>query len=1194
MKALDLSCPKKRCKSKYKFPTWWNPNLSKLRAKLRFMAKKKSPEGRNAYRTLRREYKTAIANAKDDGWKKFTSKINNPSDVSKLIRSFNNSNSNALGLLKNEQGVYCNNPEDSLSILLNQFFPGHTDVPEVDNMVWSKVRNNKLDSTFTIKKIKNAFHRMGSYKGAGPDGLKPIVMKNFGPIALRCISFIFKAIYSTGYIPLELRKSRVVFIPKPLKNDYGEAGSFRPISLTQYYFKTMERVVEWSLRENSDKYGQISNLQHAYCSTKGTDTALSTLVNMIESCILRSKICLVLSVDIKGAFNNLATKTIYKVLVDNKYPPIMIRWYMNFLKNRNSIAEVLGIIKTIRPVCGTPQGGVLSSRIWNLAFDPLLKLLNDNSPCSPVGFADDGALCFMGIDPNTMVANAQKHLNLAIEWGAQNGLSFCPKKNTVVFFTRKYNFHKKVLPKVNKIKMGGVEIKPSDNMTYLGIILDQKLNWSLHIKTKVSKAIKWLAVLKPAIDNIYGLSPSKMLWIYKQILLPRITYGAHVWGHSLTLEQQHTIKTLESLTFRYFAQIWKNTPTASLEVILNKKPAHLEVLSTAIKTFMRIKDQFQTNFWDGFPLGNRGCSHLKKLKQITSQIFFEDQSLDLFISDYRKNPMFNWNPPVRDLLQAACTNDVDDQVELDEFQLVESYTQTDQTTTNNTDIGQNEYTVDVTVRSLEHSSPVDGNIRVLPVQILTDANTQTTSFDFARIPDNVESDDSLSVENHSKHDNTNTDNDQDKYTVDVTVRSLGPITPVDGNIRVFSGLSLTDANTQTTSSGHSQNHPKHDNTTTDNDHDMYTVDVTVRSKGPITPVDGNIRVFSGLSLTDANTQTTSSGHFQNPDTDRGLLPVDGNVQVTGNKGVLLPAHVPKSAAKVVELTLELFDNNFNLYAKKINHHEDGLFIRAILMKNNIILFNNTFKINGTSNVAIATIASADQVCNQYLVHAGKGDSFICALGDGHHGVRNPIIRNEHLANFINTLNSIKVKIGLYTIVTGLKSDWLQYASHNTIYQELSLAPDKKVIIPTIESFLNDKWFKSWDDLAGHAQTKYWLPRPDSFLASKLLKMSRKHLGYNIQFFSGHGWWRKHLMTAKLSKSDKCRLCLEDQAVETPIHIFSECPAMAGFRKVLFNDTYPSQHTGQQSLCQITELALHGSVQELIERTDQYSYVHSTE
>ena len=163
------------------------------------------------------------------------------------------------------------------------------------------------------------------------------------------------------------------------------------------------------------------------------------------------------------------------------------------------------------------------------------------------------------------------------------------------------------------------------------------------------------------------------------------------------------------------------------------------------------------------------------------------------------------------------------------------------------------------------------------------------------------------------------------------------------------------------------------------------------------------------------------------------------------------------------------------------------------MKNNAIFFNHTYKIIGTSNVAIATIASADQVCNHYLVHADKGDTFICALGDGHNGVQNSIIRNEHLANFIITLNAIKVKISLYTIVSGLKSDWLQYASHNTTYQELSLAPDKKSIIPTIESFLNDKWYKSWDDLTGHAQTKYWLPRPDPYLATKLLQMSSKHL-----------------------------------------------------------------------------------------------------
>ena len=111
---------------------------------------------------------------------------------------------------------------------------------------------------------------------------------------------------------MEWRKSRVVFIPKPHKSDYGDVGSFRPISLTQFVFKTMEHVVEWSLREHANDYGKISNMQHTYSGTKGTDSALSTLLKIIESSILRDKFGMVISVDIKGAFDNLATISIEK------------------------------------------------------------------------------------------------------------------------------------------------------------------------------------------------------------------------------------------------------------------------------------------------------------------------------------------------------------------------------------------------------------------------------------------------------------------------------------------------------------------------------------------------------------------------------------------------------------------------------------------------------------------------------------------------------------------------------------------------------------------------------------------------------------------------------------------------------------------------------------------------------------------
>ena len=60
-------------------------------------------------------------------------------------------------------------------------------------------------------------------------------------------------------------------------------------------------------------------------------------------------------------------------------------------------------------------------------------------------------------------------------------------RTTAVFFTRKYNFHSKEINQVKKLTMNGVEITPKDSMTYLGVVLDNKLNWNKHIQSKVSK-----------------------------------------------------------------------------------------------------------------------------------------------------------------------------------------------------------------------------------------------------------------------------------------------------------------------------------------------------------------------------------------------------------------------------------------------------------------------------------------------------------------------------------------------------------------------------------------------------------------------------------------------------------------------------------------------------------------------------------
>ena len=246
------------------------------------------------------------------------------------------------------------------------------------------------------------------------------------------------------------------------------------------------------------------------------------------------------------------------------------------------------------------------------------------------------------------------------------------------------------------------------------------------------------------------------------------------------------------------------------------------------------------------PLDNRVSSHLRKLNQITSQLCHEGQPLDTFTSDYRKIPYFNWNPPVRDLLQASCKNDIDDQVEIDDFALVDSLTQ------NNID--HDLTNVDGNIQMTDGLMPDDGNIWVsgglalVDVNIQATGNSQTRDFDYL----------------------TQNDTDHVLSNVDVNIQMTGNLMPVDGNIRVSGDLTLVDVNTQATGNGLTRDFDYL--TQNDTDHVLSIVDVNIQMTGDLMPVDGNIRVSGGLTLVDVNTQTTGNG--QNRDNDVAIVPVN--------------------------------------------------------------------------------------------------------------------------------------------------------------------------------------------------------------------------------------------------------------------------------------------------------------------------------
>jgi len=116
-------------------------------------------------------------------------------------------------------------------------------------------------------------------------------------------AFVVESI-ALGYIPKVWRIARVAFIPKPGKPSYTTAKAFRPISLTSFLLKGMEKLVDCFLRDGPLASIPVHPRQHAYQPGWSTISALHQLVGRIEKALDAKQYALGVFFDVEGAFDN--------------------------------------------------------------------------------------------------------------------------------------------------------------------------------------------------------------------------------------------------------------------------------------------------------------------------------------------------------------------------------------------------------------------------------------------------------------------------------------------------------------------------------------------------------------------------------------------------------------------------------------------------------------------------------------------------------------------------------------------------------------------------------------------------------------------------------------------------------------------------------------------------------------------------
>ena len=104
----------------------------------------------------------------------------------------------------------------------------------------------------------------------------------------------------------------MTFIPKPGKANYTKAEAYHPFCLVSFMLKTVEKLVDRHIKDESLGLRPLHRYKLAYQPGKSMETALHHVITLIEEAVVNKEVTLGAFQDIKGAFHSTSFDIITK------------------------------------------------------------------------------------------------------------------------------------------------------------------------------------------------------------------------------------------------------------------------------------------------------------------------------------------------------------------------------------------------------------------------------------------------------------------------------------------------------------------------------------------------------------------------------------------------------------------------------------------------------------------------------------------------------------------------------------------------------------------------------------------------------------------------------------------------------------------------------------------------------------------
>ena len=398
------------------------------------------------------------------------------------------------------------------------------------------------------KEITNHINQLDSKKSAGHDGFTAKFLKVSSPIIVDSLTEIFNNSISTGNYPDEMKIAKCIPIYK--KGKRNDPSNYRPISILSTINKIFEKILYTRLYKYLTKFDILYNYQYGFRKNHSTIQALIEITDYLKTAIDEKKIVSGIFLDLTKAFDTVNHNILLAKLHNYGIRGVANDLLRSYLTNRYQYVSIGNTSSSKQPIkCGVPQGSVLG---------PLLFLIyiNDIANCSKIGkiriFADDTSAFVEGTKVNEVISNSEILMNDLNNWFKSNKLTLSTNKSCFILF-RSAHTRLNEIPSV--LNFGDSHINRENSVKYLGITLDENLNWNEHVQ-QVCKSLKSCFGTFYNVRNYLNLDQVRT--IYYSLVYSKIKYALAVYGNTsneniqlIQCLQNKLIKVLMKKNYRY-------------------------------------------------------------------------------------------------------------------------------------------------------------------------------------------------------------------------------------------------------------------------------------------------------------------------------------------------------------------------------------------------------------------------------------------------------------------------------------------------------------------------------------------------------------------------------------------------------------------------------------------------------------------